>query len=115
MKKFVVDASVILKWVLGDEREADQDGAMALLEAWGEGRCELAAPSLWMYETGNILGRLLQEEAQEKMQLLMGLGIRNVECTPEMYKMILAWMREKKSLFTMQPTWPQRTASTRSS
>ena len=25
MRRYVVDASVILKWVLGDERESDQD------------------------------------------------------------------------------------------
>jgi hypothetical protein len=74
VKKFVVDASVILKWVLGDEREADQSSAMELLDAWGEGQCELAALSLLIDETGNILGRLLNEDAQEKMELLMGLG-----------------------------------------
>ena len=99
MKKYVVDASVILKWVLGDEQEADQSSAMKLLNAWGEGRCELAAPSLWIYETGNILGRLLNEDAQEKMELLMGLGIQNAECTPAMSTMIFSWMREKKVTF----------------
>ncbi len=72
---------------------------MKLLTAWGEGRYDLAAPSLWIYETGNILDRLLQEGAPEKMDLLTGLGIQNVECTPEMYKMIFAWMREKKVTF----------------
>ena len=99
MKKYVIDASVILKWVLGDEREADQSSAMKLLNAWGEGRCELAAPSLWIYETGNILGRLLHEDAQERMELLLGLGIPNAECTPAMSKMIFSWMREKKVTF----------------
>jgi predicted nucleic acid-binding protein len=99
MKKFVVDASVILKWVLGDEREADQRTAMELLHAWGEGRCELAAPSLWVYETGNILGRVLDKAAQEKMELLLGLGIKDVELTPEMSNMIFAWMRENKVTF----------------
>ena len=99
MRKYVVDASVILKWVLGDEREADQSSAMKLLNAWGEGRCELAAPSLWIYEAGNILGRLLNEDAQEKMALLLGLGIQNAECTPAMSKMIFAWMRERKVTF----------------
>jgi len=57
MDRFVVDASVILKWVLGDERESDQDKALDLLNAWVEGRAELLAPSLWEYEVGNFLGR----------------------------------------------------------
>jgi predicted nucleic acid-binding protein len=99
MKKFVVDASVILKWVLGDDREANQDKAMELLQAWAEGRCELAAPSLWAYEAGNILGRLLGEEAQEKMELLLGLGIHNIELTPKISEMSLSWMRDKAVTF----------------
>ena len=99
MKKFVVDASVILKWVLGDERDADQGTAMELLHAWGEGRCELAAPSLWVYETGNILGRVLDKGAQEQMELLLGLGIKDVALTLERSKMIFSWMRENKVTF----------------
>jgi predicted nucleic acid-binding protein len=99
VKKYVVDASVILKWVLGDEKEEDQSSAMKLLYAWGEGRCELAAPSLWIYETGNILALLLNEDAQEKMELLMGLGIQNADCLPTMSNMIFSWMREKKVTF----------------
>jgi predicted nucleic acid-binding protein len=99
MKTIVVDASVILKWVLGDEREADQGKAMELLHAWAEGRCELAAPSLWAFEAGNILGRFLDKEAQEKMELLLGLGICSVELTPEMTGMISAWMQDKAVTF----------------
>jgi predicted nucleic acid-binding protein len=95
MKTIVVDASVILKWVLGDEREEDQGKAMELLHAWAEGRCELAAPSLWAFEAGNVLGRFLDKEAEAKMGLLLGLGIRNVELTPEMSGMIASWMRDK--------------------
>jgi hypothetical protein len=41
MKKYVVDASVLLKWVLGDEREADQSSAMKLLNAWVRGDANL--------------------------------------------------------------------------
>lgn len=99
MKTYVVDASVILKWVLGDEREADQEHAMALLHAWGEGRCELAAPSLWVYEAGNILGRLLDKAAQEKMEMLLGLGIQSIEPTPGMTKMIFSWMTKNAVTF----------------
>ncbi|NPV04881.1 MAG: type II toxin-antitoxin system VapC family toxin [Syntrophaceae bacterium] len=99
MTTYVVDASVILKWVLGDEREADQERAMALLHAWGEGRCELAAPCLWVYETGNILGRLLDKAAQEKMEMLLNLGIQKIEPTPGMTKMIFSWMTKNAVTF----------------
>jgi predicted nucleic acid-binding protein len=99
MKTIVVDASVILKWVLGDKRESDQGKAMELLHAWAEGRCELAAPSIWAFEAGNILGRFLDKEAQEKMELLLGLGIRNVELNPEMSGMISTWMRDRAVTF----------------
>lgn len=99
MKRYVVDASVILKWVLGDEREADQDSAMELLHAWSDGRCELAAPSLWIYEAGNILGRLLDKAAQEKMEMLLNLGIQRIEPTPGMTKMIFSWMTKNAVTF----------------
>ena len=32
MKDYVVDASIILKWVVGNKRESDYGKAMALLE-----------------------------------------------------------------------------------
>jgi predicted nucleic acid-binding protein len=99
MKRYVVDASVILKWVLGNEREADQVHAMELLQAWGDGRCELAAPSLWIYEAGNILGRLLDRDAQEKMEMLLGLGIRNIEPLPVTARMIFSWMKQHAVTF----------------
>jgi len=38
MQRYVIDASVILKWVLGDERESDQDKALDLLNAWHQSR-----------------------------------------------------------------------------
>ncbi|MGC9196606.1 MAG: type II toxin-antitoxin system VapC family toxin [Syntrophobacteraceae bacterium] len=55
MGRRVVDASVILKWVLGEEREAEWNKALALLNGWVEGRVELMAPDLWVYEVGNFL------------------------------------------------------------
>ncbi len=46
MKRVVVDASVILKWVLGDRLETDHEKAMDLLDAWVDGRVEVFAPTL---------------------------------------------------------------------
>lgn len=65
MKRYVVDASIIIKWVLGDEREPDQRKAYEFLQEWVHGRAEIFAPSLWHYEVGNFLGREIPEEAAE--------------------------------------------------
>ena len=86
MRSYVVDASVILKWVLGSERESDQGSAMALLNAWVEGRVELLAPLLWQYEVGNFLGRELHRQAAEKMDLLLNLNIRSVDLTGTIFR-----------------------------
>jgi predicted nucleic acid-binding protein len=99
MKNYVVDASVILKWVLGNEREADYEKAMALLENWTEGDIELSAPILWQYEVGNFLGRSLQNEAKDKMNLLLNLNIKNVAPTNDMINQCFSWMRQKKVTF----------------
>ena len=99
MKNYVVDASVILKWVLGNERESDHEQAMALLETWTEGDIELSAPILWQYEVGNFLGRILQEEAMDKMNLLLNLNIRNVSFTNGMWRQCFSWMRQKSITF----------------
>lgn len=47
----VVDASVALKWVLDDEEAVEQ--AVALRDDGVEGRLQLVAPSLWLYELAN--------------------------------------------------------------
>lgn len=94
MKKYVVDASVILKWVVGDEHETDHDKARNLLLAWMHGSIELAAPTLWVYEVGNFLGRRFPEDAGEKMDLLINLGIRSKEPAREMYALCFGWMKE---------------------
>ena len=92
MDRYVVDASVILKWVLGDERESDQDKAMDLLDAWVGGRAELLAPSLWEYEVGNFLGRLFPGQAFEKMALIVNLKFSSIPLTESMHRLCLDWM-----------------------
>jgi len=99
MKNYVVDASVILKWVLGNERESDHEQAMALLETWTEGDIELSAPILWQYEVGNFFGRSLKEEAMDKMNLLLNLNIRSMAFTEGMWNQCFTWMRQKSITF----------------
>ncbi|MDP2645909.1 MAG: type II toxin-antitoxin system VapC family toxin [Desulfobacterales bacterium] len=99
MKKYIVDASVILKWVLEKEKEPDIDQAAGLLHAWEKGAVGIAAPSLWTYEVANILGRILPDEANQKMKLLLDLQIDVVECSEQMIKQCFTWMKEQHVTF----------------
>jgi len=99
MKKYVVDASVIIKWVLGDEREHDHEKAMSLLDMWCEGYTDISAPVLWQYEVGNFLGRSLNEYASEKMDILSDLNIKEVELTDSMFKLCFTWMKDYSITF----------------
>jgi predicted nucleic acid-binding protein len=71
----VPDASVILTWVLPPAQEDDQSQAVELLRAAEKGRVLLKAPALWLYETGNLLGRTVPEHAADIMQDLLGIGL----------------------------------------
>jgi predicted nucleic acid-binding protein len=53
----VIDASVILKWVLPPDAEPYQHQALKLAEAVANSRIEVALPALWYFEVGNILIR----------------------------------------------------------
>lgn len=81
----MLDASVILKWVLGSRREPDQK-AIGLLNAWAAGSITISAPPLRQYEVGNFLGRELSDEAFDKMALLSGLNIKNVGLSENAYQ-----------------------------
>ncbi|MCX5814379.1 MAG: type II toxin-antitoxin system VapC family toxin [Proteobacteria bacterium] len=99
MKKYIVDASVILKWVLEKEKEPDHDKATGLLHAWVSGAVRIAAPGLWTYEVANILGRALPDEAGQKMKLLLDLQINVVDCSEQMIRQCFAWMKEHQVTF----------------
>ncbi|MDR3566505.1 MAG: type II toxin-antitoxin system VapC family toxin [Syntrophobacteraceae bacterium] len=99
MGRHVVDASVILKWVLGEEREAEWNKALGLLNDWVGGRVELMAPDLWVYEVGNFLGRRLPEQALEKMELLFNLKFSSIALTENMLRLCFHWMAENGVTF----------------
>jgi len=99
MKKYITDASVILKWVLEKEKEPDHDKATGLLHAWVSGEVGIAAPNLWTYEVANILGRVSPDEAEQKMKLLHNLQINGVDCSEEMIRQCFNWMKECQVTF----------------
>ena len=97
--KYVVDASVILKWVLGDEREPDHGKAMRLLHSRVQGNVTIAAPVLWQFEVDNVLGRAIPEEAPEKMGLIIDLNIQNIALTDRACRLCFSWMRTRGVTF----------------
>jgi predicted nucleic acid-binding protein len=99
MKKYIVDASIILKWVLEKENEPDHDKAAGLLHTWVSGVVGIAAPGLWTYEVANILGRALPDEADQKMKLLLDLKIEAVDCSEQMIRQCFTWMKEHQVTF----------------
>ena len=67
---YVVDASVILKWVLPADNEPWQEQAWAIFSGLRRREIEAAVPSLWWYETGNILTRKYPEQAAAHLAAL---------------------------------------------
>ena len=70
----VLDASVILKWLLEDpESEPYTDQAMAIIQAVIEGRASILQPMHWLPEVAAVLARLTPEMAIEDVELLAAL------------------------------------------
>jgi len=69
MKVLVPDASIILKWVLDNER--DQDKARKILSDWLNQEHEFILPSLWVYEVGNVLGLKRPKDSEKILGVLL--------------------------------------------
>jgi len=68
----VPDASVILKWAFHSPKESDRDSALALLQAWIEGKVHIVLPKLWSFEVGNVLMLKKPDTAPEIMEIFIG-------------------------------------------
>jgi predicted nucleic acid-binding protein len=60
MNRFILDASVVTKWVLADE--PNEDNALRLLNEHLEGSVQLYAPSLLMQEVANSLWKAVRRK-----------------------------------------------------
>lgn len=85
MTRMVVDASVIVKWVLPHRHdEADTVQALALLGEFKAGRLSLCQPPHWLAEVAAVLARLHPSSIRDDLADLYALDIP-VAHDPEMY------------------------------
>lgn len=69
--RLVLDASVIVKWLVADpEREADVDKALALMGRVQAGKVSLIQPVHWLAEVAAVLARLNPETVETDMTFL---------------------------------------------
>jgi predicted nucleic acid-binding protein len=67
----VLDASVILKWLLEDPaREPDTERAFALVESVVSGRLEILQPVHWLAEVAAVAARLVPQTAVGDVEML---------------------------------------------
>jgi predicted nucleic acid-binding protein len=96
VKILVPDASVILKWVMGEERT---DEAQVLLDGWLNQEHEFILPSLWMYEVGNVLGLKRPRDADHILSLLLDYHFSECKVTGELVRVTNELMREYRVTF----------------
>jgi predicted nucleic acid-binding protein len=72
----VVDASVVIKWLLQDpEHEADTDKATRLMQSVALGDQVALQPVHWLAEVGAVLSRQSAETAADDVSMLCGLDL----------------------------------------
>lgn len=72
----VVDASVVIKWLLQDpEHEADTDKATRLMQSVALGDQVALQPVHWLAEVGAVLSRQSAETAADDVSMLCGLEL----------------------------------------
>jgi len=94
MEIFVPDASVILKWAIGLESELDREKAIHILDAWVDNNIEIVLPELWVFEVGNVLGRMVPDSALEKMETLLEFRFKTKELNKQTCKSIFKLMKD---------------------
>jgi predicted nucleic acid-binding protein len=73
----VVDASVILKWLLEDPtKEPDTETALALIDAVIHGKPEILQPVHWLIEVAAVAARLTPRTASADVELLSAMQFR---------------------------------------
>ena len=72
----VVDASVVLKWLIADPtREPDTESAVELMQAVAQGELKILQPLHWLIEVVGVLARYSPQRATEDALLLQAMRI----------------------------------------
>lgn len=91
MKLVVPDASVLLKWVLAEERQSNTKQALAVRQTFVEGKCDLLLPSLWVYEVANVVSIKQPKCAADLFESLIAMQIATAElsrsCREQAFKL----------------------------
>lgn len=99
MEIIVPDASIMLKWALGEEKETEIDKALSVLYDFIEGRCEIVLPSLWAYEVGNVLGVKHPESSKEIMDILLDYEFKEYRMSKDICRLIFELIRDFRVTF----------------
>lgn len=76
MTRLVIDASVAVKWVVGDApKEEGVDEARLILEALQAGTVEVRQPVHWLVEVAGVLARIRPEVAPRAVALLQAMAL----------------------------------------
>ncbi len=95
----VLDASVLLKWVLPWNEEPDADKALLLRKAIADGDVRALMPSLWFYEVGNTVARRFPTHAPGWMSALMKFGFKEVSPSHRWLEKVLELTRRYEVSF----------------
>ena len=91
MTRFVVDASVAVKWFIDeDQDEHDADMALGLLERAATGHCRFVQPPHWVSEIAAVLARRQPESAANSIADLLSLHFYSVTTSPKVYRRAIA-------------------------
>jgi predicted nucleic acid-binding protein len=99
VKLVVPDASVLLKWVLPEEREPHAAQAIAIREAFIAGRIRLLVPPLWFYEVGNVLVMNYSDSAAERLAALAAFHVPEARPTAAWRERIIKLAAERGVTF----------------
>ena len=94
----VLDASVILKWVLEKASEPDQVQARWLQDGILTDQVEIKLPALWRFEVGNALGLKQPDLATGLLSALLAYDFEEVHLGKDYAKEVLEHMREVKGV-----------------
>jgi len=99
---YVVDASVASRFLLVEDLSEE---AKLVLEGFIEGKFDLRAPKLAIYEVGNTLwkavrqGFIGQKEAVQKFSYFLSLKIGSIELDEREYEEVLEWSIERNATY----------------